>query len=446
MDPKFTKVFNELINNKDNYDHFDFADIFNIVNGEDFNELNEIITHNPLLERSILVDVSSSLTTEKVDNHLIGPEDNPIAVAPIQNSHENLASPPLEDVFHDNASLDNETENPRQYTTADGATLCPFVPDFWTTNADLLNTPLEKISIGFLSYITMLPCSDKTINPRFRKRVATLSSRCLSIANEAAVDDDKALAILWYIRVLLIPTILFLRTTEKEKGKKQSQTLKYRLELLEKDDWSLFTLSYIKQSCRKFDNRGGKDKKKLQFINNSDFSDEDKKVLNLLATGSIAKAFKVFHKSKSAQYNDNTKSILQDLHPTREFDNEFDKDLINDFVDAQYKGMHKFTFSPDKVRQIIGEYGTNVAHGPSKWRAEHLKILVGSNTDPKSIELLTNLTTFFELMANGQIPLEIGYAFGTSTCMALLKKPDNESAIRPIAMGEIFRKICGALI
>ena len=30
--------------------------------------------------------------------------------------------------------------------------------------------------------------------------------------------------------------------------------------------------------------------------------------------------------------------------------------------------------------------------------------------------------------------------------MALLKKPDNESAIRPIAMGEIFRKICGALI
>ena len=395
----------------------DFAITWNNIYGDSGDEPNNILlTQKPLLEviNPVLDDVNSVF-------------DAP----PPQNITENLISTVITDAIHIKIEpLPEDQPN-------------AGIKDFWGSNIKQLDTPLVELDIGFVNYITMLPGSDKIINKKNSKRVSTVLEQYVSKGN-ASITDSPDDATLWYTKFLLLPTILFLRTSEK--GLSAKKSFEKRLQLLEKNDWSSFTLRYIKDSCRKFNNHGEKRKMRYQFINNSGFSPMEKQVLSLLATGSIAKAFKVFHQSKCAPYNENTKTILQNLHPGRKQENEFDTDLISKFAETQYNNTQKFTFTPEKVKQIIGEYKSNVAHGPSKWRAEHLKILTSSNTDDKSAELLTSLTTFFEIMANGQLPQGVSWFFGNAICMALLKKPDDDSAIRPIAMGDIFRKICGALI
>jgi hypothetical protein len=94
--------------------------------------------------------------------------------------------------------------------------------------------------------------------------------------------------------------------------------------------------------------------------------------------------------------------------------------------------------SPQQVANAVRSFRPGTAPGPSSFRAEHLKEAIFSPDPSKSEKALYAVTSLVNLLAAGKLPPSITPIFCGANLYAAAKK---DGGFRPIAVGEIFRRL-----
>ena len=103
-------------------------------------------------------------------------------------------------------------------------------------------------------------------------------------------------------------------------------------------------------------------------------------------------------------------------------------------------GSAAHSYSQDEVEKAILSFPKDSAAGPSSLRPQHLKdALVPGLKD----EVIANLLKFIELMARGGAPASLQQWVSGGSLVALPKK---DGGLRPIAVGETWRRLVGKVL
>ena len=86
----------------------------------------------------------------------------------------------------------------------------------------------------------------------------------------------------------------------------------------------------------------------------------------------------------------------------------------------------------------VKSFPNGSAPGPSGLRPSHLREAVGCPSPDRSNRLISSLTAFINALASGQTPLPVRpYLCGAT----LLASPKKSGGLRPIAVGEVLRRL-----
>jgi hypothetical protein len=191
-----------------------------------------------------------------------------------------------------------------------------------------------------------------------------------------------------------------------------------------KDDWSSFYLSsYLRSSFK------GKSPSPL-----------DRASL-LLEKRHIQKAFEALSSSPPVSITESKVDILQRLHPKR----------------SPFFGSHSFSsnfdiittpiiFDSNVVLTKVNNHKRHSSPGITKLRFEHLKQCVGLNNSTEEKLFLEKLTDFLNRIVNATLPSSFMKTLASSVLIAIPKPGSNEDDVRPIAMGEVYRKLAASLL
>ena len=94
--------------------------------------------------------------------------------------------------------------------------------------------------------------------------------------------------------------------------------------------------------------------------------------------------------------------------------------------------------SVDEIIQAIYSFPAGSSGGPDGLRPQHLKDMIGPNTDSSRQILIQALIFFTELVLNGLTPVSIRPYFFGANLIALEKKG---GGVRPIAVGGTLRRL-----
>ena len=98
-----------------------------------------------------------------------------------------------------------------------------------------------------------------------------------------------------------------------------------------------------------------------------------------------------------------------------------------------------------KLRRIIMSFPAGSAGGPSKLLPDHLKEAMSCGSALLADALLSTLHHFVDICARGELPLDTAEFF-TAATLVPLKKGDIGTGVRPIAVGEVLRRIVESAI
>lgn len=94
--------------------------------------------------------------------------------------------------------------------------------------------------------------------------------------------------------------------------------------------------------------------------------------------------------------------------------------------------------TPEIVRRAIDSFPNGSAGGPSGFRPDHLKECLKTALQSENDSLLDTITKFINILLEGQAPKEVAKELAGANLIPIMKK---DSGIRPVAVGDIFRRI-----
>ena len=105
--------------------------------------------------------------------------------------------------------------------------------------------------------------------------------------------------------------------------------------------------------------------------------------------------------------------------------------------------VFEISFSQSDVVKAIKSFKKGTAPGPDGLRAEHLKVMLKNNVPNREDRVIGSITDLVNCMAAGKVPDVVAPYLCGATLHAGLKK---DGGIRPIAVGNIFRRLTSKCI
>lgn len=290
--------------------------------------------------------------------------------------------------------------------------------------------PLIEFDWEDLGLLNLLPNSLEFIPTGIRNQLRALMKLLLDQAEIAMCNRELEKAELAYKKWVLLPSCLLLHITNTTRMSKKS-VIRERIQKIIDDDWSEFTIHNMSQLITPSSKHNLYDEDTLEKLRH-------KRIIKLAANNNISKAYKNLQPMVVAPVKDEMLEILRSLHPSRLPENEV---LYQDSDSIEY-----FHFTSSEVRETITSYAKGTMHGVSKLRAEHLKSLIGCPSDTQGEELCVSITNLLNRVANGILPPGYTKFLACGNLISLQKSEQNSRDIRPIAMGELIRKLAGRLM
>ena len=149
----------------------------------------------------------------------------------------------------------------------------------------------------------------------------------------------------------------------------------------------------------------------------------------LFLQGQYGRAAKVLASEGLAPDNKATFKALEKLHP---------KVPLPDVSLPDDTASNAFQFSENVVYEQLKTFSKHTAAGPSKMFPEHLQHAVDCTAPDRSEFALKAITKFVNIGSNSHFPVFISKALCCASLKALSKK---KSGVRPIAVGELLRRL-----
>jgi hypothetical protein len=239
-----------------------------------------------------------------------------------------------------------------------------------------------------------------------------LWSRLDSLLTSGASTADIN-QLLVYISIL--PTIYTVRSPSGLSIHPESAFLR-----IQANDWSLFTYRrYLR----------------LQRSEPPSPTPPSARALHLLQSGNIQRAYRALSPSSIMRIDAVTADQLEDLHPQRL--------PIRVPLPASTPVSNTINIPPASIVALLSSIRKHPAPGITNLRYDHIRQCIGSSSTPDEQEFLTRLQRFLMLIANARLPLTFMRFIGSSVLLAL---PKTGHGIRPIAMGDVFRRMTSSLI
>jgi hypothetical protein len=130
----------------------------------------------------------------------------------------------------------------------------------------------------------------------------------------------------------------------------------------------------------------------------------------------------------------NVASQLEELHPPR---------LILDMPSTPPLPQEFINIPSDQILRLLSSIRKHPAPGITNLRYDHIRQCIGSASTPEEHDFLSRLQWFLMLIANARLPADFMRFIGSSVLVAL---PKPGGGIRPIAMGDVFRRMTSSLL
>ena len=149
----------------------------------------------------------------------------------------------------------------------------------------------------------------------------------------------------------------------------------------------------------------------------------------LAKEGSLGKACKVLTSSGIAADNEHTFQLLLDKHP-------HGPALVLPASEATENNIVPLDFD---IQSVLRSFPKASACGPSGLRIQHL---LGASEVPLPTGIGASLREVVNLLASGRAPVGVAKFLAGGSLIALVKnKPDSPPDVRPIAVGEVLRRL-----
>ena len=149
----------------------------------------------------------------------------------------------------------------------------------------------------------------------------------------------------------------------------------------------------------------------------------------------LTKACSALAKEPPAEVTDDVVSVMKDTHP--------EPRLLEAARCAALRlvnGRAATTISPDDVAEALKSFPRGSAAGPCALRPQHLKdTLVAGHKD----EILRQMAALCQLLASGEALPAVRNSLCSASLTALPKK---DGGLRPVAVGETWRRLVGKLL
>ena len=149
--------------------------------------------------------------------------------------------------------------------------------------------------------------------------------------------------------------------------------------------------------------------------------------------GQYGKAVQALMSSGVAPCNEATARIMREKHPVG-------PTLPQEELREEHAALLTTTW--DEVRSSLLSFSKGTACGPSGMRAAHLLEILGTGLP----DLQDNWVKIVNLAIQGKAPRELAHLFAGANLVPLFKDGKPIDDLRPIAIGEIFRRMCGKIL
>ena len=135
-------------------------------------------------------------------------------------------------------------------------------------------------------------------------------------------------------------------------------------------------------------------------------------------------------------------TILEKLRQLHPHEDPYVADAGQD-IECTWPGLTEE--DDDLIRDVITQFSEASGGGPSQLLPIHLKEAISCGSDLAEIKLVRALRRFIDLCASGSLHTEMS-EFLTSANLIPLKKTSGPKDVRPIACGEVLRRVVEQVI
>jgi hypothetical protein len=143
--------------------------------------------------------------------------------------------------------------------------------------------------------------------------------------------------------------------------------------------------------------------------------------------GQYSKAVEALSSAGVAPFNEDTVNTLRAKHPESPLP-----------IKHPVNPLMAITVKESMVRHVVHSFPKDTGCGRSGLRISHIRGMIAT----KIPDFLKDLAALFTIMINGRAPVELAPYLSSAPLVPLLKK---DGKIRPIAIGEILRRICSKM-
>lgn len=296
-------------------------------------------------------------------------------------------------------------------------TIIPNVSD----DSLIVDLPIENIHLILHISTSMLYMPVSIIGPVREAFIFVMEKLELEL-----VLGDQGQALLSFKKFMLLGVVLLSKMYSKTK--EVAKEIKRRVELILKDDWSYFKIDmFCKRPSKLL-------RKKGQLL-----TEAQAKAQYFMKHGMLSKASDSLKESVQPEMSDLTWEKLISLHPKRTDNNNMPQILMPEGY------LH--TLENEDMLKVIRGFPKLKSPSINKLRMEHLQQMVGRDDNHGAqIAFRNALRLFLIRLINGDLP-QIALKFmANGEISAIAKTLNPQGPIRPIANGDIFRKIVASIL
>ena len=313
----------------------------------------------------------------------------------------------------------------------------------------LINIPGDIIKQFFCSFAGSEQYIPKQILGPFRECLSYL----LQKAEDFLLTNDKSNSEKYYIRALILPSIILTKPSNLPSGFTRNTWHLYLLSEILKDNWTTTGL-YLKDiPTNDSRNRSSNSTTPTQnIIDPSKLRMSDKRAINYMDNNLLSMAMDALQAHPLAPPNLDTFIQLQNKHPTQILNDISIQDLSQisnlsshiDMLSTEFSSMAltrensiETYFTPIEMRKYTSKAKKKKAPGNSNLRFEHLKQLISNSNSIDGDTFLTIYTRFCSYFAAGRLPTSVHSIISEGSIFGITK-PDN--SIRPVVVKDSIAK------